>query len=728
MKPMGTKVDRSVMVRVCWAFLLSVAIAGGVRAAENPVSAEGIIGLARAGHNAEAIAAYEALPKDFDAPLTLLRAVAGCYWRERQFEQARDLYQRILERRPTLKGLSEAPVAKSAAPTPLLERPAVADDPAVKPPAPVETPVKSDTKPEAPVAEAAPVTPAIAPPPSEPKAPEVAPTDPAMQAELDDLRAEYSVLEESGSRRREELLARIDMLELASVQASAEMDEIRRELSSERGKREALETTARVAEDKLTVRSRDLEGSMVALTMELEKARGELKAREASAVDRDAAERKREEDMRDQIAAIEARAAEASLNVAEVNRLLEAERARNVELMKLREAREQDLERQIAAMQSMSIENALREIETLEQEYQLLEASSLARQDELIKRTDQLERAALLADGEMAELRAALAREREIRARVEAREAEREKAVKDANAALAAASEDMARQLESVRRDVAAHKGEIKLGTERPRDGADLAPAMAQIEAAAKAAAREAEQLRRQIADEQRIHADDVARDAKKIAGLEERVAALEKDKAVSAQTLADARQAVETQKRTHEAMLRQSRETEKQLRLRISDLEHAYRGQPTTGPVAPPVPAVPSASTNDASAPEVVEDTSPSAGILEVVRTNKAAAVALYEAMPASAARSPDLLRTLAGAYRENHEFGKALALYEDLLRQVPGDLQAERKLVMTLFDMGRYDDALERLAGPAAAGAEAGAPDAGSKPVAPAVGAGAR
>jgi hypothetical protein len=35
-------------------------------------------------------------------------------------------------------------------------------------------------------------------------------------------------------------------------------------------------------------------------------------------------------------------------------------------------------------------------------------------------------------------------------------------------------------------------------------------------------------------------------------------------------------------------------------------------------------------------------------------------------------------------------------------MLERDPDDLYADRKVVMTLFDMGRYDQALDRLAGP--------------------------
>jgi len=442
------------------------------------------------------------------------------------------------------------------------------------------------------------------------------------------------------------------------------MRELRQALNAERSKREALATTAQAAESKLTERGRELEQSLQSLTGELEQARQALKSNEATATARTAAEREREAELKRTMAALEARAAAASADIAEVNRLLAAERARNAELMAWREAREQSLEQQIVEIQSSSIENALSEIDTLEREYRALEQSSLIRQDELLARIDALERA---------------------------REAEREQALKEANAALAAASEDMARQLAVIRREFDAQQSRRGTPSGAGADNADLAPAMAQREATAQAA-RDVERLRRQIADERTAYADRLVRETRKAEQLETRLADLDREKAAAAQALAAARQAIELQQQAYATLQDKAAETEKQLRTRINAIERSVRE------LTVPVPVTTAATARVVAPPPVTAEQ-----IAAVALTNKTAAMRLYERLPTEAVHPPTLLRVMADMYREAREFGKALALYERVLAEAPGDIQAERKLVMTLFDMGRYDDALDRLAGPA-------------------------
>jgi hypothetical protein len=430
-----------------------------------------------------------------------------------------------------------------------------------------------------------------------------------------------------------------------------------------------------------------------------------LKSNEATATARTAAEREREAELKRTMAALEARAAAASADIAEVNRLLAAERARNAELMAWREAREQSLEQQIVEIQSSSIENALSEIDTLEREYRALEQSSLIRQDELLARIDALERAAVTREGELAALRATLAEAHAVRARVEAREAEREQALKEANAALAAASEDMARQLAVIRREFDAQQSRRGTPSGAGADNADLAPAMAQREATAQAA-RDVERLRRQIADERTAYADRLVRETRKAEQLETRLADLDREKAAAAQALAAARQAIELQQQAYATLQDKAAETEKQLRTRINAIERSVRELTVPVPVTTAATArvvAPPPVTTAVTARVVAPPPVTAEQIAAVALTNKTAAMRLYERLPTEAVHPPTLLRVMADMYREAREFGKALALYERVLAEAPGDIQAERKLVMTLFDMGRYDDALDRLAGPA-------------------------
>ena len=87
---------------------------------------------------------------------------------------------------------------------------------------------------------------------------------------------------------------------------------------------------------------------------------------------------------------------------------------------------------------------------------------------------------------------------------------------------------------------------------------------------------------------------------------------------------------------------------------------------------------------------------------IIDTARKDKGLALTQFESLPAESVKPVTLLRTIANLYREKRAYDSAYAIYESLLVRNPGDLYVERKLVMTLFDMGRYDEALGRLAGP--------------------------
>ncbi len=95
-----------------------------------------------------------------------------------------------------------------------------------------------------------------------------------------------------------------------------------------------------------------------------------------------------------------------------------------------------------------------------------------------------------------------------------------------------------------------------------------------------------------------------------------------------------------------------------------------------------------------------------------------RAALSAQVEASPASETRSTQAespivsqlgyayvpvsrLMIMAGDYRDQRNFEVACELYERVLEAQPDDVDAKRKLVMTLFDMQRYDDALDHLVG---------------------------
>jgi len=69
------------------------------------------------------------------------------------------------------------------------------------------------------------------------------------------------------------------------------------------------------------------------------------------------------------------------------------------------------------------------------------------------------------------------------------------------------------------------------------------------------------------------------------------------------------------------------------------------------------------------------------------------------YEALPADYEKSIKLLKVVAECYCRDGLPRKAKSIYDTILERTPDDDEAVRGLVMTLFDMGEYDRALEAL-----------------------------
>lgn len=79
---------------------------------------------------------------------------------------------------------------------------------------------------------------------------------------------------------------------------------------------------------------------------------------------------------------------------------------------------------------------------------------------------------------------------------------------------------------------------------------------------------------------------------------------------------------------------------------------------------------------------------------------SRNAAAIAAYEALPPQVVRTREMRLALGRIYRVEKAFGKAKALYDELLKETPGDVEAERGLVLTQFDMGGGSTALKTVA----------------------------
>jgi len=157
--------------------------------------------LARTGRNAEAIQVFESLPDRDTAAISVLRAAAGCYWRERRFEEARALYRLVMERQSHLNTM-KARERQSAAVTP--EPPVVAPEPAAvtsEPAAVTPEPPVEVGEPHASVIEDASEADSAAT--ADPVMP------PAVIRELEVLKSQISALEAQREQQRREADARM---------------------------------------------------------------------------------------------------------------------------------------------------------------------------------------------------------------------------------------------------------------------------------------------------------------------------------------------------------------------------------------------------------------------------------------------------------------------------------------------------------------------------------------
>jgi hypothetical protein len=811
----------SVLVSYVLSMFLSASVGVGVAVAQERPSpdlekqVEDIVSLARVAKNLDAIRRFESLPEGTELPLVAMRAVAGCYWRERQFDKSRDLYQKILDRRPSLSKLSKNPVA---APSPLLSKEDSAD-------------------PETAMGEEA----------DEARA--------AAAKELARLRKANEQLMKDREALRKKTEAQISSVTASAESSSAALKALQQELDSEKKKRGAAERTSAQAQQKLEAQGRSVQSKVAELEVALSAAREELSgiqtaqsaavgsieeswqsevktlesALKVARADVDAVEKARKQDVEalqedlkkldrsheqvdtkvleiqqshearalvltDQVTALEvelesARAAleqskldsaaqiaesearanelgeitaslesqsrSAKADIAEISQSLELARLQNAELSAAQDAVVTKSVQDIEAMEHSALERALVEIGALEAEYAALDVSAGLRQHELLLRIDALEQASVGGESELDEVRKQLAIETSLRKDMQARGETRDAAMLEANRVLAEATEKMAIHFDAIRSKMAGTP-ELNIGGESETP-ADLAPLIGKLEAATESATVEVRELRQSLADEQETHArtkattsvgiaslrqrvelltDEIsvlktandeeiqksmarseARHAKiqakheaalaglkkqldgeaaaREAGLRGEIASLESKIKASQDEIELLRLTIAGEKATYTKLASEKDTTEKTLRERIRDLEIAF-ALPASADAAP-------AGKDDKGDPVLnaqVDDLYQS--IIDTARKDKNLAISQFESLPAESVKSDELLKTVANLYREKREYASAHAIYEALLVRDTGNLYAERKLVMTLFDMGRYDEALERLAGP--------------------------
>ena len=755
---------------------------------------EEIVSLARSGKNREAIARFEALPDDVELPLVSLRAVAGCYWREREFDKSRELYQEILDRRPTLQNLSRN---ADAAPAPLIAK----EDPEEDPEEATEAVAAPDPDPEPREDPSAEAVEAVTAPDPDPEPREV------PSEELTELRAANAALIEEREALREKVAAQIAKVTTAAQASVEDVETLRAELDKQRKWREVAEREAGQAQSALELRGNAVQNKVGKLEGELAAARGELAALQdvqkaeaealAQAVEEVREERrlaasmvlekdsleahgvalsnrvslletdlqsarasveKNQLEANSRVAASEERAKELAVivtaldsqsysarsDIAELARALEDARGRNAELFAAQSVVVRKAESDIEALQRSSLRSALDEIDTLEREYAALDASAGKRQHELLMRIDALEQGTVTGESELAKAREQLKIERALRKAVETQGEKRDDAMLQANLVLAEAAEKMALQFDIIRSQTSGASG-LKIA-DPSKTSADLAPLIGKLEAATESATVEVKNLRRLLAEEQNRHAESKAQAAEMVVSLRQQVellgAEIETLKTKHAEREAELAADAERQLKTLAASLTAEREAregvlqeemsalgkqieaskaemellrrdrvseteayakqtaerdaaEQSLRERIRNLELAF-ALPLSEDAVP-------ARDDGVGDPEVNERVDALyQSIIDTARKDKGLALTQFESLPAESVKPVTLLRTIANLYREKRAYDSAYAIYESLLVRNPGDLYVERKLVMTLFDMGRYDEALGRLAGP--------------------------
>ena len=593
-------------VFVCGAFcalLLSTSgfvMVGGLTATAAPEFAietrsEEIIGLARSGKNVEAIEKYEALPADTELSMVVMRAVAGCYWRERQFEKSRVLYQRILDRRPTLRELSKSSEAgpllgKESEPEPEdVAKPEEAAKPeevakVVEPakPAPVtvgaedvaranaeldelrKANLKLSGEREAELAKLREANATLAKEREDLRAKTaeriaaLAKTAETSVADIEELRAK---LQEERERREaaekvanqiqgslgsqeQTLLGKIATLESTLASTRSELEETletsRRELegletsrkteakalqetlANERQKRAASENMAKEIQQSLEERETELSDQLTALDTELRSARAALEQSELDAGERVQATEARAEALAERVELLEAQANSARADMVELGHALEAARLQNAEEAAAQASLADRTASEMNAAENAALEKALDEIDLLEQEYAMLDASARKRQKALLERIDALEQGSVSGESELAEARRQLELERSLRQAMEAQGEKRDGALLEANRVLANAAEKMAEQFDAVRA-LMHGSGDLKLrdAAEKP---SDLAPLIGKLEEATEAATVEVKDLHQLLQEERKLHQATKKQSQREIAELKRKV------------------------------------------------------------------------------------------------------------------------------------------------------------------------------------------------------------
>ncbi len=754
-----------------------VLLSGSVHAVGGDDVMVGILQMARSGRNAEAIVLYEEQPDTEAMPIDVLRAVAGCYWREGRFDEARALYRHILDRQsragtvaagvqPVLLALEEK--ATESLSVDSGRKPAIME-PEEKGRGTAESPAtgmaasavldnelavlraaarelhddreQSRRGVESRIAELTAETEARVNEIAvwrERLAAESGRADTAEKARAESERQVAGVREQLRILETELDAARADYM-LLSEESEQKSNVLLDAVEEERRRRESVETDFRQTGAELALRLRASAAVLDDKDRELQAVREQLASQEALTAEAVQDSSAREGALLGQIEALRSADAAASLRVVALEQSLTQWRDRLDEVTAELAEREQDLIDPLTVVTQSTMELALEEIERLESEYASLDEASKQRQAALQSQIADLQARGDAAGTALEETAQAREHERQERLALGARYASQSDELERTRALLDEAAAALSRQYDALREQVQGGvtvrlepaQDEASVATVFPDLSSDLSPLIVRLEAATASAMAEVVQLRLQIEQERAVF-DEASSEAtverqvlkadlealtKRIAGMEvahaQELALLQEDYArqvdgltgeivaIRAVLVARTRalEAIENdldaERDSTMRLLALAQESEALLGERIRQLESQLSKAEDR------MQAVP-AREGAAAAPSRAQE------ILDMLPADPLGAVALFEAFPPEADAPVAILKAMGNLYREQKRYEQALRLFERWLEKQPGDLYAERKLVMTLFDMGRYDQALDRLAGPAPVGGD--------------------
>lgn len=523
--------------------------------------------------------------------------------------------------------------------------------------------------------------------------------------------------------------------------------------------REALE----IAERSLRAAESEADRRLAELADERDRLQNQLREQRETAEQAVAAAAQREAELRDQIARIGQQRLEAeSMIETQAQQITDLELQLNVLRSQLADRDDQiaDLTEQLSRS---AVTLALEEIERLEREYAELTAMS-QREGELLRdQVENLEQSNAMNVAELQVVNEALAKERTERERLEQEAESRQEELERANRMLDEATMALNRQYDLLRSEL--EDDGVSMSLEQGAvDEQNLTPLIGKLEAATESATTEVKQLRQQFEIERQTFArtltavqnerdalerevEGLSRDLVKAQeerdSLEQRLTArideLKSQQAGAKQELEQEvkrltralnganvlanmlQQDLDTEREQQARTMRLARETEAALTARIEELEdelegrvpdESMRGQQGDRPAAPatvPTEAVPApgdepVAKSSAASDEVVES-SDEVGLLAQLNSflpdDPAGAIAFFENRNPSSDLSVEVLKVMGNLYRDAENYDMAHRLFSLILEKDPGNLYAEQKLVMTLFDLGQYDQALDRLAG---------------------------